>query len=182
MMLCKSVRLLLVDMILKNFLVLFSERVQTRLSSWQEYFRKQLHLADDDLHHLHKRHIENNYTDSANISENITTTEKPGNSFEDYEKEYYINKTMNLLRQMLCFNEYKESLKDNKPTAAEPSISRACGASDGGNRVDRILDRKLRELNDMAVSQLDRLFHSVKSSARSGSVDTSISRLCCNVG
>ena len=119
---------------------------------------------------------------------NATATDEL--TFEDYEKKYLVNKTMNLLKQLVLFKEYTKSQKtnDTKTTKAStltpqnqtvtPSVITV--STTDGNRVDALLARQLRQLNKMSVNQLDEVFHNVRSAARRGT-DISISSLCCSI-
>ena len=160
-----------------------------QLTSWRHYFREKLDATGAPLRHLRKRDTEVEKADPENVTENVTTTEEPEFSFEDYEKLYYINQTMNLLKQILCYSVYQGDFKDNgtiiknnNTTVTEHPQSMSCDGENDGGRVNAILERKLRELNDLPVSQLDRIFHNVKGTAQRGTAVPSLSRLCCNVG
>lgn len=121
----------------------------------------------------------------------VTSTEEPKAYFEDYEKQFLINQTMTLLKYMLEYKEYAKSLKKNNTTVTSVSSITPSNVSysvtqgiigsstTDGNRVDAVLERKLRELNRLSVIQLDQVFHNVKNAAQKGSEDISISSLCC---
>ena len=124
----------------------------------------------------------NSTVEPENVTENITTTEEPGYSFEDYEKLYFINSTLYLLKQMFCYSEYQAFLQNSDTIVKNQPMSMACGSEDDGSRVDDFIERKSRELSDMTVLQLDSLFHNVKHAAKEGADHVTLSSLCCSVG
>ena len=127
-------------------------------------------------------------TTTSNSTVNATATEEL--TFEDYEKKFLINQTMNLLKQLLLYKEYTKSLNPTNANATKATTltpqnvtvtPSATVSTTDGNRVDAALDRKLRELSQMSVIQLDKVFHNVRNAARRGSEDISISSLCCSI-
>lgn len=133
-------------------------KVHSHLTTWLQHANYVLH------HHLVRRDVHAELQEAENVTANITSTEKPEHYFEEYEKQYYINQTMNLLKGILLYNEYETN-----------------GTMDG-NRVDNALQRKLRELNAMPLEDVQTTFSNVQNAAQTGHVGLGISRLCCQMG
>ena len=159
----------------------FSDKLHSHLTSWKQYFGSELDSDEQD-----------NTTASALSVNSTVNATKDGPTFEDFEKIYLINRTMNLLKQLVLFKEYTKSQKtsDNNATVVTTSTpqnqtatvtpSGISASTTDGNRVDALLARQLRELNKMSVNQLDEVFHNVRNAARRGA-DISISSLCCSI-
>ena len=137
-------------------------------------------FAGNKLHPLRNGDVVTVTLEHDNQTENMNTTEGP--TFEYCEKQWYINQTMGLLTQLLCYSEYEESLSAINGTATDNHLSAACGIPNGGNRVDEVLERRSRELNDMSLLELEQMFHNVTNAAKTGNTGVHLSSLCCNVG
>ena len=136
----------------------------------------------DDTGSYVQLEINNNSTDEA--------------AFEQYEKEYLIQQTMNDLKTLYYHNQYLNYLKDKKTddrshrkpsidytgTAAPPS-ARPNPSTNGPdfNRVDPILEEKLHELRNLSVRDLNRIFRDVRRAVEDGGTDNSIASLCCQM-
>ena len=140
-----------------------------------------------------KRHIVNS-NETPEIM--INKTQSNETSFEDYEKQYLINLTKNLLEQFLHYDQYINHLKEENSSVHGGSTSTPNGSPGRPTplpnlgqqttpevRVDtRILEQKLSELEHMTVDQLEKVFNSLHRAAKEGVEDPGITSLCCNIG
>lgn len=157
---------------------------------------KQLKETVNILENREKRDLGNSEFPEILVNETFSNE----TSFETYEKEYLINRTMNLLKQFLHYDHYLKHLKEeNSSIRRGTSTSKPAMSSDPivptplphtGNtttpndaRMDiRILQQKLSELNSLDVSQLTRVFNNLHRTAEKGVEDPGITSLCCNIG
>ncbi|XP_052788531.1 uncharacterized protein LOC128223286 [Mya arenaria] len=126
-----------------------------------------------------------------------------GRSFEDFEKAYYINRTMTYLQQIYCYKkEQEESIaqdqggdetaqiedgivtaRDAKPVQVTTKPSFIC---DTDFRTEPALESMLHELREIPPSQMNNLteiMNQARMHAATGQTDVAdISSLCCNLG
>lgn len=129
----------------------------------------------------------------------VNETNSNETSFEDYEKEYLINMTLDLLRQFLYYNQYVKHLKEENSSisrttsshkhavTADPVMSTALPHSGltttPYDRFEtRILQQKALELNQMNRTQLQNVFNNLHHAAANGVEVPGITSLCCNIG
>ena len=118
-----------------------------------------------------KRDVKPVLEDPENITANISSTEQPEHYFEEYEKVYLINQTMNMLEQMLVYAEYEVSLKNNYTNVTV-----------GNRAATEYQRRELSRLNALSPSQLRQLLRNVTYAAQKGYVAPRISSTCCQIG
>lgn len=139
-----------------------------------------------------KRHIVNT-NETPEIL--INKTQSNETSFEDYEKEYLLNLTINLLEQFLHYDKYLNRLKEENSSVhgstSKPVISPGLPTplphtgqqTTPDVRVDPgILQQKLLELRSMNLNDLEKVFNSLHRAAKNGVEDPGITSLCCNLG
>lgn len=151
--------------------------------------------------------LEQNYETAIDISRNkrdspdfeykaekpvilINKTDSNETSFEDYEKQYLLNKTKYLLEQFLQYGEFLKKLQEHKSesnanfTTEEPPTPLPQGGetTTPQNRVDPLLEAKLRELSEMSLQDLTHVFNNLRRSAEEGVEDPGIASLCCHIG
>ena len=85
-------------------------------------------------------------------------------SFENYEKVYLVEQTVQYLKGIYLYSEYVDQLNhDNKA-------------------FNHVMEEKMAELMAMSTVELEDEFQKVKSAAAGGVTDPGISRICCLQG
>ncbi|KAL4219341.1 hypothetical protein ACF0H5_021921 [Mactra antiquata] len=121
----------------------------------------------------------------------VNSTTSNETSFEFYERQYFINKTREILEQYLGTHRREENARPENAgeNLSQNGIVRPTALPHGKewttdkSRVDPIIENKLRELNNLTTEQLISVFRNSQHILRTTNTeDQSIASLCCHYG
>lgn len=129
--------------------------------------------------------------DTAELTLNSTQTNET--AFEDYERMYLKNQTLNYIKQIYYYSKFKEQQENssnasamgsgsNSSTSVEPPTAFPQTNTTDSGRTDEIYEQLLDEVTEATLSELIEGLKDIKELAERGIVDSEIASLCCPLG
>ncbi|XP_045189987.2 uncharacterized protein LOC123547156 [Mercenaria mercenaria] len=157
--------------------------------------------ADKPGTKLHKQNASSakeNIEQMENVSFNFTGNDNK-TPFEEYERLFILGGIKNWLEQFLHFESFRNHTDKHDLFNTSKSSSQTTGnpgklvsstalpytevTTASQSRVDPIIiEEKMRQLNQMNMSQLTHIFGNLTTAAEKGQVDMGIANLCCPIG
>lgn len=128
--------------------------------------------------------------DTVELNLNSTSTNET--AFEDYERLYLKNRTLNYIRQIYFYSKFREESLNNTTSqdsgtnsthVAPPTAMPQTNTTTDGSRTDAVYEQLLEEVTVKAtLSELIEGLKDIKEAAERGLMDSAISSLCCPLG
>lgn len=164
-----------------------SDDISQFLKSWFRSFSERLQASRDkaDLDFSRSKR------DTVELKVNATSTNET--SFEDYERMYLKNRTLNYIKQFYFYSKFRESSISNNSSTTSQTDSNAASINSPTAlpnasttteevRTDAVLEQLMEEVAEATLSELIEGLKDIKDVAERGLMDTDISSLCCPLG
>lgn len=152
---------------------------------------------DQKVHKHNKSFDQGNEKQKPDATLNVTISN--GTSFEEYERNFLLNKIRKMLEEFLLYNNFRNYLKKNNQLGTDRSPQRTTAITSGHIkptasqytvimptspvRTDPVvIQRTMNVLGHMDITQLIRVFGNLTESASVGTIDGGIASLCCHMG